>query len=334
MNLTNSTISILIIIGLISCKEKESNESYIHPTKITSEFKDSIFFSSIYGMKYFSDYIFLTDMNKNVVYKTDKHLKLISLMGKYGEGPGEMTYCMKVDVNKNFVFAGDDGNRRINIFNKKDGSYFSSFKTNYSGYNIITRFAVSQDNTIFISSNKKVYSVDLYGNLINEFNLKTASYWTNETSSNYRDIFIFNNKTLLLVPHIEPFIETYTLSGDMIYRFDLSGLLCLQNLILFIKEGNLPTETSYYEIFQDSYLVGNHLFILYLDIDKTGKKSQGNILELDISKKPFKLKNIYHLLRNDNKIGWFNSFCVSDDRKKLYAYEGALHEIHIFNLDK
>jgi hypothetical protein len=71
---------------------------------------------------------------------------------------------------------------------------------------------------------------------------------------------------------------------------------------------------------------------LYFDINKEGVKSNGSILNLEISKGNFILKNVFHLF-NDKKVGWYDSFCVSDDKSKIYAFEGVSYEIQIFDVN-
>ncbi len=330
---TRFFVLLFISLATISCKNKNmSFEKNLYPSKQITEFKDSTFFSDSYGIKFYSDKLYITDFDNGNIWVTDDNLNLLSTVGRYGEGPGEMTYCSKIDISRNYIFAADDGNRKINIYDINNGTYHNSIKYYYSGYSIDTRFAVSKDNFIFISKPSRIYSFDFSGKLINEFKLKIKSYWDKEQQvSGNRHVFIYKEKYLILVTENEPLIEIYTLSGRLINKFDLSGIEYLTNVLDYISNGNKPTHSSYSVIFKDAYLVDNFLYILYFDITKDGKKSLGKVMELEISEESYKLKNIYHLYTNE-KVGWYDSFCVSDDRSKLFAFEGVSYEIQIFDL--
>jgi len=324
-------IFLLTLIVFNSCKNNNKpQENNIIPFKRITEFKDNTYFSLTEGMVFYKDKIYIPDNDNGTVWITDEDFNLLSHVGRYGKGPGEMTYCSKVAISGNYILASDEGNRKINFYDINNNTFINSFKISFPGYSIDSRFAVSNNQQIYISTRNKIYSEDFSGKLINEIKLVTKSYWyKNKKIIGNRHVLIFDNKYLILVVENEPIIEMFSFTGEFINKYDLSGLECLSNLISFINNGNKPRPLTYYSFFVDAYLVGNSLYILYLDILKNDEKTNGNIMEFEISKKYCNLKNIYHLF-TDKKIGWYESFCISDDKKKIYAYEAINNELQIF----
>jgi hypothetical protein len=65
------------------------------------------------------DSLFIADCNQNTIFIANYDGKIIKSIGREGRGPGEFKYLQYMAENKNYFFAYDVGNQRVQIFNKK-----------------------------------------------------------------------------------------------------------------------------------------------------------------------------------------------------------------------
>lgn len=322
----------IINILIFGCNNPDKTEiKKIYPSKSISKLSDTMFFSDIFCIEHKKNLFFYSDFNNSRIFITDTLLNYKNEIGNLGKGPGEFSGCTNVSLNNDNIYASDDGNRRINVYDY-NGEFVKSFKSFYPNCPFLTRFAVSSDNKLlFISGRGLIYSVNNRGEKINQFKIKINSFFNKtEKTNSSRYIFIRNNK-LILIPEDQPYFEEYTFNGDLIKRYDLSKLNCLKNTIKYLKENADDDPRTTDILFNDCYLTDNYLFLLYLDVLRSGEKTVNKIMKIEIKDNDYCLKKIYYLT-DYYKGTWYDSFCVFDNCRKLVAFEGQNYQIDIFNL--
>lgn len=117
--------------------------------------------------------IFILDISDHNIKKFNSQGTHLLTIGRKGQGPGEMFFpnpytCLR--IFKDEVYVIDNGNKKINIFNKNSGTFINSIQINFSK---VTDFTVVNDNIFLldykISDGKIIYRYDSTGNYISSF---------------------------------------------------------------------------------------------------------------------------------------------------------------------
>ena len=325
------------IFGCNQNKEPlELAKTTLLPIKKIAQINDSTFLSIVLnivedeGLLYFSDF-----KNKRIVC-VDLTYKLTHIFGSPGKGPSEFNFPGGCLVNNNRLYAIDEGNRRINIYDLT-GGYIGQIKgvIPHNGRFIINDSAYF--GSLRDTSKGPIFKADLNGDLIKRFG--TQERVLNNVNQNMPRTFFLEmwQDQILAIGKNDPIIERYSINGELIDRFDYLNLKHFDTLIPYLEneqkksfmETGMGGDISF---FVNSYLYDNRLFILLSGWDKSKNNATCNqILVLDVGKEKITPIKILKLENDNGNEPWYFSFCVTDNR--LIAYDNFSYEIHEFRFN-
>lgn len=332
--------NIILVIALISCFGCARDTNFIDvetivlsPIKKISEINDTTFLSLVLNITEEKGFIYFSDSKNNRIVCVDSNYKLVHHFGSPGKGPSNFIYPGGVMVNNSKLYAIDEDNNKINIYDLL-GKHIS----NISGIvPSLGRFIVN-DSVYFGSSDDikaPIFEAHLNGELVKRFG-NNNRVLNNVNENMPRKFFLETWKNqIIAICDSDPVIERYSFNGELIDSFNYSNLKYFNSFIPYVKgkqekeiKSGLKGITSFC---LRSYMKEGRLYLLLGGFDKSKNKEKANhILVLDVVKEkitPVKMLE----LRNDNgSDSWYYAFCVVDD--KLIAYDCYAYEIQEFSI--
>ncbi len=90
--------------------------------------------------------IYVLDKGNCTIKKFDKNGKFLQVIGRKGQGPGELLDSMDIEVDsKGSIWLCDIGNARISNFSKA-GTFLSSFKLDFQAIHM----AIDSENSVYV----------------------------------------------------------------------------------------------------------------------------------------------------------------------------------------
>lgn len=335
---TKNTYSIIYIVLLTiyicSCT---NNKGYNIPTKKIKAAKkinilgDSTYFSMIDGIRCWDNNFFIIQSEAHRIVMLDTNLHLINSFGQKGKGPGDFIYPTDLCKNNNHLYVADGGASNISIFHYRKNNYYydSQFKMKFNSVRESMCFTIfdGQIYTISPLTDRPLQVLTLQGEAIKKFGKKIAV----PTKHYYRNSFYIDSSPevgIIAVSRTEPIIRNYNKEGELLSQIDLSELKILQK--------TLEINNKYYEtadlnscsnIFSSICLQKDQLYVKMVFRNKEINNTRNKILVLKVKENKIVPEKILEL---ENSL--IDIICVSNDHKKLIAFDDICGEISIFNL--
>ncbi|MBZ0184173.1 MAG: NHL repeat-containing protein [Melioribacteraceae bacterium] len=227
--------------------------------------------------------IYVSDTDKNEIYKFDNSGRQISSIGGYGWDIEAFDEPIDIFATPLNIYVADKNNNRIQIFDR-ELNFLSLFKTHENeaqefSFSYPTCAAISTNGDLLIldSDNSRILKYDLNGNYLQQIgNYDAGSYKLNDPVkfSISRDgrIFVLDGNEIFIFDQFGTGISKIRISEDVnnisIYDFNLTltsdkkiFTIDLRNVANGFVEFN-PAEITENEIITDSAFFNDKLFIL------------------------------------------------------------------------
>lgn len=227
--------------------------------------------------------IYVSDTDKNEIYKFDNSGRQISSIGGYGWDIEAFDEPIDIFATPLNIYVTDKNNNRIQIFDR-ELNFLSLFKTHENeaqefSFSYPTCAAISTNGDLLIldSDNSRILKYDLNGNYLQQIgNYDAGSYKLNDPVkfSISRDgrIFVLDGNEIFIFDQFGTGISKIRISEDVnnisIYDFNLTltsdkkiFTIDLRNVANGFVEFN-PAEITDNEIITDSAFINDKLFIL------------------------------------------------------------------------
>lgn len=227
--------------------------------------------------------IYVSDTDKNEIYKFDNSGRQISSIGGYGWDSEAFDEPIDIFATPLNIYVADKNNNRIQIFDR-ELNFLSLFKTHENeaqefSFSYPTCAAISTNGDLLIldSDNSRILKYDLNGNYLQQIgNYDAGSYKLNDPVkfSISRDgrIFVLDGNEIFIFDQFGTGISKIRISDDVnnisIYDFNLTltsdkkiFTIDLRNVANGFVEFN-PAEITDNEIITDSAFFNDKLFIL------------------------------------------------------------------------
>lgn len=227
--------------------------------------------------------IYVSDTDKNEIYKFDNSGRQISSIGGYGWDIEAFDEPIDIFATPLNIYVADKNNNRIQIFDR-ELNFLSLFKTHENeaqefSFSYPTCVAISTNGDLLIldSDNSRILKYDLNGNYLQQIgNYDAGSYKLNDPVkfSISRDgrIFVLDGNEIFVFDQFGTGISKIRISDDVnnisIYDFNLTltsdkkiFTIDLRNVANGFVEFN-PAEITDNEIITDSAFFNDKLFIL------------------------------------------------------------------------
>lgn len=227
--------------------------------------------------------IYVSDTDKNEIYKFDNSGRQIGSIGGYGWDIEAFDEPIDIFATPLNIYVADKNNNRIQIFDR-ELNFLSLFKTHENeaqefSFSYPTCAAISTNGDLLIldSDNSRILKYDLNGNYLQQIgNYDAGSYKLNDPVkfSISRDgrIFVLDGNEIFIFDQFGTGISKIRISEDVnnisIYDFNLTltsdkkiFTIDLRNVANGFVEFN-PAEITDNEIITDSAFFNDKLFIL------------------------------------------------------------------------
>lgn len=282
------------------------NQLKLDREKIIIDYKNEGFFKAITDLEIYNSYLIIADFIGNNVLEYEYNgnkAEFIRFIGQKGKGPGDIQRPISISVDNNIISIKDQ--EFISFFDI-EGNFVTKFR-NFSSY------------IDFLYLNKKVYCVgitkndnlidtfSIEGRRLDSFNKKYLKfdYAFERRSKFFIESRIYDGNILSDGEYIYflnrrfGIMQKFNQHGDMILKKDMLPFLgknakinANKNAKIFLKSEYKLSKVPIYEVFRESKMNGNEIFIL-INILEKNKKNKIEIISID--KNSLNLKNRYQL---------------------------------------
>ena len=256
-------VAFACILAICSCNSMREwlEPINIQPQSMISEINDSTFFSLILGMHYSDRKFYLSEISNNGFFILNEDLSLSDFLGGRGRGPGEFTEIGHIEVSQDSIFVVN-GNG-VSLFVNKQ--YVRNIPDISIGnfVNTIGAFHLNfayRDGFIYyypLGENPEIFKLNIHSSNSNLFAVSNI----NDKNNKNRGHVVCDGEHIYAVIQNAPFVEKFSMTGEIIQRFDYSEKLDFMYTFRYIDEferhaGNLASlvrDVSYYD---------NHLYLL------------------------------------------------------------------------
>jgi len=291
MNFINKRVWSSFVLAILFVVKPSYSDSALKMQKIEMDEKETGFYKAITDMAITNDKLIIADFFSNQVlcYKYLGAKAVFSnLIGRPGQGPGDIQKPIALSAFKDRVAIRDQEN--VSIFST-DGEFFYKFKQ----FSPIIDHLMNDSRIYYLSSNpssKFLISVlSLNGELLSQILEKRL--WVNSGEltalNSFRERLVYDGhiwsdgKYLIYVSRYFGIIEKYSLSGELLLKRDISEDLgnnartksaVNRRTLIQSRELKLDKKGSpgCYELFLDSHLDGEYLYLLMSQYDLLNKK--------------------------------------------------------------
>ncbi len=209
---------------------------------------------------------YITDTKANAVVIFDSSGKYLRRFGKLGQGPGDLSMPMMIQIFENLLVVYEAGNRRLQYFNFQ-GISQKSFRL-FKSYGSLV---LIQDGRVigppfFVNKKDKTKLVEVLspeGKIINMFGTPIEFKWK-QYFMNERKLLINSNNELVLVFHYLPILQKYSLDGRLLKEAKLETEFSLKKEIINRRRNSyLPEKrVGLYPIFNDFGIIEDIIYLI------------------------------------------------------------------------
>ena len=335
-------ISLLpIFLLLLACDSKDKIKfSKVRLKKQVSALSDSSFFAHVYDVLFNNGHLLITDLSQNRILLCDTSFNKTVSYGGTGDGPGEFRGVMRSYIKNNMVFAIDSRSGAISVFSL-DGKFVKKITYPQKIFSF-GRFAIDDSLKIYTPDPEKdssMVKLDTSGRIVKQFGSDFPAHTFKSKEKRARSekhILWSKDNQLICVSLTEPLIEFYSTNGKKLREFNLSDSPYLKRHLDFAEREYRQDPKKIYIVFQDAYLVDNHLYLLYIDqIDLNGRNrpAPDKVLIYATESNTLQFYKALDLNEKREEGLWCESIAVTSDEKMIYSYSGGrLNEWRIFSI--
>ncbi len=209
---------------------------------------------------------YITDTKANAVVIFDSFGKYLKRFGKLGQGPGDLSMPMSIQIFENLLVVNEPGNRRVQYFNFQGISQksFRLFKS--YGPLVLMKDGRKIGTPLFVDKKDEAMLVEVLspeGKIINMFGTPIEFKW-DQYVMNQRKLLINSNNELVLVFRYLPILQKYSLDGRLLKEAKLETEFSLKKEIIN-RRGNsyLPEKrVALYAIFNDFGIIKDIIYLI------------------------------------------------------------------------
>lgn len=209
---------------------------------------------------------YITDTKANAVVIFDSSGRYLKRFGQIGQGPGDLSRPMPIQIFDDLLVVNEAGNRRLQYFNfeGKSQKTFRLFKT-YSSL-VLMQDGRKIGTPLFVDKKDETMLVEILspeGKIIKTFGTPIEFKW-NQYSMNRRRLFLNTNNEILLVFRYLPILQKYSLDGRLLKETRLETEFSLKLGIINRRLNSyLPDKkVGYYSIFKDSAIFNDIIYLI------------------------------------------------------------------------
>jgi len=328
---------LLIFLLLLACDSKDKIKfSKVRLKKQVSVFSDSSFFGRVSDVILNNEHLLITDLTQNRILLCDTSFNKAVSYGGTGEGPGEFKEVLRSYIKNNLVFLFDRYNGALSVFSLS-GKFVKriTYPRRIASFG---RFAMDDSLKIYIADpdrDSSVVKLDTSGQIVRQFgSVFPGKNFREKRARSEKHILWSKDNQLICISLSEPHIEFYSTNGKKLQEFSLADSPYLTERLAYVKEQyqqEPKKRESTYLLFQDAYLVNNHLYLLYVDQDEQNRPKLDKILVYTVESNNLRFYKAIDL-SNDRKGLWYDVIAVTSDEKMIYAFAGNLNEWRIFSI--
>lgn len=326
----------LIILLFSSCsfqKDKKLEEVEIDPINIFSQIDNGGFLHEINDIKINEDdrnEIFL--INQGRVIKIDSNFIQYSEIGVYGEGPKEISFPSKIELNESGVYITDASQLKLLKFNN-NGQFDKEWRLT-DRYFAISDFSVeisdSNSSQVKISFNSPIEGIinSFIANDSLTFGEEIKNPKPNSVAEDFYSI-LNNEKNYFAIPHSRKSFYVFDLNGKLENEVELPNDLFIERLKYKEEQikKNVNNLNSTFKLISDAYYNQGNLYLLISQNEGENFDYYCNRVLVIDTKNDFALKGIFKL---DGEV--FNQIAIADN--VLYTFDEVFSTIHKYILPK
>jgi hypothetical protein len=321
-------LSLFITLTLSSCNYQRNKLSIQSIKKDISinQLSDSSFFSDIRSLCFYKNNFFVSEYNRDNIFILNSNLELEKTIGNKGKGPGELLGASHLYLYKDSIFVINDGKRTIEVFGFENHLRTINIPQGLS-LNSDIRFCLHRSSIILtnFNSTSSISSLSINSDSIIWFgNLKKFGTQKENRIKNKRHLHIMEDR-VIAIPDCQSKIEIYNMSGELLLDYEFRNLDLVSKLVQFTEKQGKEIN-SYYQLFPDSYVYENQIFILTLSVGKNDKLQCNKIIQFEVINDSILPKRIFQLGN-----GWFGPFCVTGEG--ILAYNRTSAELILYDYE-
>lgn len=209
---------------------------------------------------------YITDTKANAVVIFDSSGKYLKRFGKLGQGPGDLSMPMSIQIFENLLVVNEPGNRRIQYFTFHGISQktFRLFKT--LGPLVLLQDGRKIGTPLLVNKKDESMLVEVLspeGKVIDMFGTPIEFKW-NQYVMNERKLLINSNNNLILVFRYLPILQKYSLDGRLLKEARLETEFSFKKEIINRRRNSyLPEKrVGMYAIFNDFGIIKDIIYLI------------------------------------------------------------------------
>ncbi len=328
---------VLIINSLLffSCQNHSTNN--IKTLNLIKEIEqlDGRYISDVRGLTNDENYIYISEYNLNQIFKISKNsLKLESVYGRYGEGPGELTGASEIYIENGMLYVENDFKRAIEKYNTSNKSHVKTIKlpNSLNDADFILNFLVKEGSCYISTVSSKSTSINTFDEN-GQITQKGGEVFTFDDNMsqflirNGRHLSMLGSDKIIAVSNNLPIIELYDLSLNIknVYDYTNASELIQKNIEHINLKSNTDDENSYRILAKDISTYKNKLYILFSIYGDGFGFRQNKLIVFNIKENDIVFDNILAL--DENSI--YNAITV--DKNSIIAFNYTTSSIQIFS---
>jgi hypothetical protein len=280
------------------------------------------------------DCIFASDQQNGRILKLDTDLNLLGTIGQSGQGPEEFAGIGCLAVYKDTVMAVNFNGVSLNSFTK-DGHFTGRYSFANDPSIMEHNFCIDNEGFLYFASKLDSFPIMKYDRQMNR--LYGFGEWISPENKEFRNAL--NNylvscieDKIITIQEDAPIINLYEKEGKHLLRKELPAQLFEKRLKFKENEQakNPANLKKTYILFASPMIVGNTIYLLYIDHNDQNLPVSNKVVELLYENNEFTIKKVYSLSRQ--KKDWFVAIAVTED-KKMIAANASQCKLCIYQLE-
>ena len=279
-----NTAIFLIIVLFSSCfsNREELRQITIEPDVTIDQLDNNTYFQAIMGIFYQDGKLYLSENTRGQFFILNKNLSLYKTIGNKGRGPGEFLNTGHIIGTQDSIFI--ENGRGVSLFvnNKfirKIPKTFHSTAMNQSIGSFNLKYAYINEHIYYYPLGAK--SEILMHNIhTDENNIFTTSSIKNVYKKN-RGHVVSDGEFIYVVLQNAPYIEKFSLNGELIHTYDYSNKLDMMDISLLNIDKQEKQSKSISTLVRDVSYHDGYLYLLIFLRDGLGNFFSNRVLMIN-----------------------------------------------------
>lgn len=326
-------LSCFLLMMLCSCQTRTKPEAPVPIRDLTlvehrEELGDyGVIGGMVWGMTWSDGLLYVADHDNSRILTLDASLNAKSVIGRAGEGPGELRFAGLPSFANDRLSVYSPGSKML-VHYDATGTYLR--QTSLAQRSPLSRLATFEE-LVFVSWPKEDHSisaVDMDGRTLFEFgDLKYTENYREKRARNHKHLAMLHRSdqpVLVALGETEPIIEIFDMNGALLLNKDLSRNPFLQKRLEETQEAyreNPANKEKSYLLFRDISVVGQHVYALAIS-----NNPPFQILVFEVGLKDVLFKEVWQI--HDSVA--IDSFAY-DGGEGLYIYDSRSNQLGLYN---